>query len=156
MPRSSNAYTTALVLLSRRELSTAQLRQRLTARKTFSPTEIDQAIERLQQNRALDDSRVARACAFTEASAKGRGRLRVLRKVLSLGIDPDVAEAAVNEMFGELDEEDLLRRALQRALRGRAFDNTDRAAAQRLYTRLLRQGFDASAVRAVLKTTGLP
>ena len=60
----------------RRELSEAQLRQRL-APPQHDPDAIDAAITRLKSERSLDDARVAGAIARSETASSERGRLRV-------------------------------------------------------------------------------
>ena len=89
------AYIDALTLLSRRELSEAQVRQRL-ARRGFAPEEIDRAVARLKKERAIDDRRVAGAIARTETSTKRRGPSRVRQKLAQAGIDRSIAREAVN------------------------------------------------------------
>jgi len=144
------AYLSGLKLLARRELSERQLRARL-ARRQFEPDHIEAAVERLRQERALDDRRVALACARIEAGVRGRGRGRVLRQIEALGIARDVARAAVNEVFGDIDEAALLEQALDRRLRrGIALD--DEADVRRVHRYLISQGFDPSRVAAVVQS----
>ena len=145
----ANAYITGLSWLSRRELSEAQVRTRLE-RRDFEAGEIDAAIARLRQERALDDNRTAIACARNEALVKRHGRLRALRQLDGLGIARDVAGAAVAEVFGDLDEDLLIRQALDRRLRhGQSLQ--DPATSRRLHRYLLAQGFDATRVYAAIK-----
>jgi regulatory protein len=148
-----DAYTTALTLLSRRELSTAQLRARL-ARRKFEAAEIDEAIERLSSERTLDDKRVAIAAARTEGAVRRRGRRRAIQRVQQLGISADVAQAAVDEVFGEIDEPALLDQALDRKLKGADPRALDAKAAARVVRSLVAQGFDAGRVYARLRSRG--
>src|SRR3954467_10200517 len=90
VPFPMSTYTDALRLLGRRELSTKELRDRLIDRE-HPAEEIDRAIERLLETKALDDGRVARAYARTAAGVKGRGRLRVMRELQHMGIDKAIA-----------------------------------------------------------------
>ena len=138
-------------MLARRELSAAQLRQRLKARH-FPDSEIEASIGRLRESRALDDARVARAYARTAAGVKGRGRARVQREIEAMGIDRATAREAVAETFDELDEDGLIGRALDRKLRGRRIE--DAAEFRRLYAFLMRQGFDAGKIGQALKDRG--
>ena len=78
----SNAYIDGLKMLSRRELSEAQVRQRL-ARKDHPADDIDAAITRLREERAIDDVRVAETIARTETSIHRRGKIRVRLRPLS-------------------------------------------------------------------------
>ena len=112
----ADAYTVALNLLSARELSEHQLRARLTRRK-LDPDDIDAAIARLKADRTLDDRRVATALARMESSIKHRGRARVVQKIRQAGISGAIADDAVREVFQDVDENELLQRALDRRLR---------------------------------------
>ena len=140
-----DAYAFALSLLSRRELSTKQLRDRL-ARRKFPSAAVDQVIRRLTADRTLDDSRVAVASARSEASIRRRGKRRVLQRVRQLGIDEDVARAAVDEVFADLDESALLDQAIARKLRGAVVGDLDRKAVARVVRALVAQGFAPGAV----------
>ena len=148
-----DAYTTALTLLSRRELSTRQLRERL-ARRGFDRHAIDAVIERLTYDGTLDDRRVALASARMEAAIKGRGRRRVLQRIQQLGVASDVAEAAVIEVFSEVDEAALLDRAIDKRLKGAPLQSLDRRTQTRLARQLVSQGFDAAGVFARLRAKG--
>jgi regulatory protein len=147
-----SAYLDALKLLARRELSVEEVRARLLYRD-HSRDDVSAAIERLLETGALDDGRVARAHARTAAGVKGRGRLRVMRELLAMGIAKEVAAEALAEVFGDLDERTLITRALQKKLRGRP-RVTDSAEHVRLYQYLLRQGFTPAGVVAALKKLG--
>src|SRR5258708_2037928 len=104
-------------MLGRRELSEAQIRQRL-ARKEYGEAEIDEAVARLVEERAIDDARVAEAIARTETSVRKRGKLRVRRKIESAGISAAAAKHAVDEIFGAIDSAGLLESALAKRLGG--------------------------------------
>ncbi|HEY3162613.1 MAG TPA: regulatory protein RecX [Vicinamibacterales bacterium] len=144
------AYVAGLTLLARRELAEAQLRTRL-ARRKFDEDEIDAAVTRLRRERALDDRRTALACARTEVRLRHRGRARVVRQIEALGIARDVARDAVAEVFADIDETELLERALDRRLR-RGLELNDAAAVRRVHRYLLGQGFDPDRVAALLRT----
>jgi regulatory protein len=156
-----DAYTQALTWLARRELSERQVRERL-ARREFDDESIDAAVTRLKAERALDDRRVALACARSAVRLKGRGRERVRRAVEALGISRDLARAAVDEVFGEIDESALIERALTKrwprgaagAAAGASADSPvtlDRREIQRIYQALIRQGFPADRVLQAIK-----
>jgi regulatory protein len=148
----ASAYIDGLRLLGRRELSVSQLRARLLDREHPSD-DVDSAITRLLDTRALDDGRVARAFARTAAKVKGRGRLRVMRELHAMGIAKEVAAEALAEVFADLDERALIRQALQKKLRGRP-RIADRAENARLYQYLMRQGFSPAGIVAALREAG--
>jgi regulatory protein len=135
-------------MLARRELSEAQVRQRL-ARRGFEPDSIDDAVNRLKSERAIDDQRVAMAIAHSETAVKRRGKIRVQRQIEAAGIAPATARTAVNQQFGEIDEPALLEAALARRLRPGQPVSGD-AEFARLYRYLLGQGFEPDAVVRLL------
>ena len=147
--RERSAYVAALSLLARRELSEAQVRQRLT-RRGYADADIDEAIARLKREGSLDDARVAEAIARTETSLKRRGRLRVKRQIQAAGISSATATRAVNDVFADLDDDALLEAALAKRLRGREHVDDERDL-QRLYRYLVGQGFEADRVAARLR-----
>jgi regulatory protein len=146
----SDAYITALTMLSARELSELQLRTRLR-RREFEAEAIDDAISRLKSDRTLDDRRVARAIARMESSIKHRGRARVIQKIRQAGIANDTAEDAVREVFEEVDENDLLEHALARRLGGKAAKDLDEKGRARIVRGLVAQGFRVEAILRRLK-----
>ena len=144
------AYVDALHLLGRRELSVKQLRERLVDRD-HSREDVDRAVALLLENRALDDARVAAAHVRTALKVKGRGRLRIRRELQAMGIDQDVAGAALAEAFGDVDERSLVTSALQKKLRGKKISSPAEYA--RVFQHLIRQGFSPSTVTAVLRAS---
>lgn len=144
-----SAYLDALHLLSRRALSVAECRDRLVARD-HSQSDIDAAIAHLLETGGLDDRRLAGAYARTAVETKGRGRLRVVRELQARGVDKEIAGEAAAEVFGEKDERSLVKKALQKKLRGHQAP-TDTAGFARLYQYLMRQGFSPAVVSDVLR-----
>jgi len=136
-------------MLARRELSEAQVRQRL-GRREHDPEIIDEAIARLREERAIDDRRVAEAIARTETSIRKRGKLRVKRKIESAGISSSVAKQALDEAFADLDADALLDAALARRLRHGKGIADDREF-NRLYRYLIGQGFESDKALTALK-----
>jgi regulatory protein len=144
-----SAYVDGLKMLARRELSEQQVRQRLT-RKQHDPDEIDAAIARLRQERALDDARVAEAIARTETAIKKRGKLRVRMQIERAGIPKDIARRAIDGVFDTIDGDSLLDASLAKRLRGRETIADDREF-NRLYRYLVGQGFESDRVVKVLQ-----
>jgi len=131
-------------MLARRELSEAQIRQRLQ-RRGHALDEIEAAIERLKSEHAIDDARVAGAIARTERSLKRRGRLRVAQELARAGIARSTARAAIDQTFGDLDDDALLQQALNRRLKNDRRIEDDREF-QRLYRYLVGQGFESDKI----------
>lgn len=147
VPRDS-ARVAALKMLARRELSEAQIRQRLQ-RRGHALDDIESAIERLKSERAIDDARVAGAIARTETSLKRRGRLRVAQELARAGIARSTARTAIDETFDDLDDDALLQQALNRRLKNDRPIEDDREF-QRLYRYLIGQGFESDKILTAL------
>lgn len=144
------AYLDGLRLLSRRELSEAQVRTRL-ARKAHDPGDVEDAVVRLRTEGAIDDARTAAAIARTRVTLQRFGPRRVLRDIEAAGIDPDVAAAAVAAAFDGADPAATLDDELTRRLRAADLPIDDRTAA-RLYRRLVAHGHDPELVSRAIRT----
>ena len=136
-------------MLGRRELSEQQVRQRL-ARKEYSQDEIDDAVARLRDERAINDQRVAEAIARTETGIRKRGKVRVRMQIERAGIAKATAKAAIDDVFETIDDEALLASSLRKRLRGRETIADDREFA-RLFRYLIGQGFESDRVMTALK-----
>jgi regulatory protein len=144
----STAYLDGLKMLARRELSEAQIRERL-ARKEHDSDAIDAAITRLRDERAIDDARVAEAIARTETSIRRRGKLRVRMQIERAGIGKAIAKQAVDAVFDTIDDDALIEASLKKRLRGRDTIADDREY-QRLYRYLAGQGFESERILKLL------
>jgi regulatory protein len=138
------AYVDALKMLARRELSEAQLRERL-ARRGFDAEAIDDAVVRLSAERAIDDARVAESIVRTATSVRRRGKLRVGLALERAGIAGATARKAVAEAFATIDEDAHIEAAISKRLHGRDTIADDREY-QRLYRYLVNQGFDSDRI----------
>ena len=145
----ASAYVDGLQMLARRELSEAQVRQRLL-RKGHDAEAVDAAVDRLRGERAINDERAAEAIAQAETRAHRRGKLRVRRQIEQAGIAPATARHAIDEVFEGIDDEALLEEALARRLKGRE-RLADEAEFRRLFRYLVGQGFEPDRVMAILK-----
>ena len=144
-----SAYIDGLKMLGRRELSEKQVRQRL-ARKEYEQDEIDEAVARLREERAINDVRVAEAIARTETGIRKRGKVRVRMQLERAGIAKDTAKQAIDDVFEAIDGDALLEASLRKRLRGRDTIADDREF-QRLYRYLIGQGFESDRVMKALK-----
>jgi regulatory protein len=145
----ASARTLVLGWLGQRELSSAQVRLRLRRRQC--PNEVIAAtITALVAEGALDDTRAARARARHDVAIKRRGPARVLQQVQALGVDRDTAREAVASAFADVDQDAMIRAAVERRLRGRPFPS-ERHEVAKLFAWLMRQGFDADRVSRILR-----
>jgi regulatory protein len=137
----ADCYVAALRILGYRFNSEAELRRKLAA-KRFDEATIAETLARLRDEKWLDDERFAAAYVRTRV-LKGIGGLRIRRELIAAGVDDDVAERAVREHAAEGEEERL--RAAYEKLARRVADP------QKIAARLLRQGFEMSAIRGYLR-----
>ena len=144
-----SAYIDGLKMLGRRELSEKQVRERL-ARKAYEPDEIDEAVARLREERAINDQRVAEAIARMETGIRKRGKVRVRIQLERAGIPKETAKQAIDSVFEGIDDEALIEASLRKRLRGRDTIADDREF-QRLFRYLVGQGFESDRVMQALR-----
>jgi regulatory protein len=135
----ARAFQRAVKLLAAKPRSIEELRERL-AERCSSKTAIETVIGRLREYGYLDDERYALGYASSKVRQQPIGRRRL---ELSLGrkkVDRAVADEALDQVFAEIPEEELLDRALEKRVRLRGRPKT-RAEAKSLFDHLLRQGF---------------
>lgn len=144
---SANAYAAGLTLLAGRDLTAAQIGERLR-RRGVAPEAADAAVARLRQEGALDDRRAAASHARRAVEVRRQGPARIRRELAARGVDASVAKAAIAEALDGRDLEELIDRSLDRRLAGPI---ADRAEFRRLYQFLLRQGFEGAMSAAALR-----
>lgn len=137
----ADCYVAALRILGYRFNSEAELRRKLAA-KRFDDATIAETLARLRDEKWLDDERFAAAYVRTRVQ-KGLGRMRIRRELMAAGVDDDAAERAVREHAG--DDEERLRAAYEKLARRLGGDR------DKIANRLLRQGFEMSAILAYLR-----
>lgn len=149
----ADARALALSWLGLRELSRAQVRQRL-ARRGVEAAVIDSILDDLVALGALDEARLARAAARLETTIKGRGPARTRARLKSLGLPAATVDAAVEATLEDVDLDALLDRALEKRLRGLPPGRLDPAAVRRVVGAMVRQGFAPGPVFARLRKRG--
>lgn len=143
--RDGRGLSVALEILSRRDRSEAELRQRLLARE-IPDEEIDAVVCRLKELNYLDDRRLAeRQATAAVAGGKGYG-IRLALDLAKRGIPRDIADGVLAGIAADTDERDLVRDILVRkfsAFDPAAADNREKL---RVMNYLLRRGFSRAAV----------
>jgi regulatory protein len=149
----ARAFQRAVKLLAAKPRSIAELRERL-AERCSSKTVIETVIARLREYGYLDDERYALGYASSKVRQQPIGRRRLELSLQRKKVDRAVADEALDQVFAETPEEELLDRALEKRVRLRGRPKT-RAEAKSLFDHLLRQGFPfemvSQKVRAVSK-----
>ncbi len=148
-----NAYQQALRLLTGRDYTVAAMTGKLRLRGC-DEADIVLAIERLQQERFLDDRRYAQR--FIE-SARGSGRYvgyRLRQELRRRGLPVELLDELPGETGSEEDETTLARRITAR--RYPAFDpaTAGERERRRVAAFMQRRGFTATVIRSVLRHRG--
>ena len=142
-------YTAAVRALMRRAHSVYEMRQSLE-RRAEDVKLVRPVLDRLKQAKMLDDARFARDFARLRASHRTQGRYRITRELRARGVPDRHIDAALEDAFAETNEEDLLKRRLDRKLRllRGPLDQRKRLS---LYQSLLRSGFSSDSISRALR-----
>ena len=148
----SDPFTTALRLLSGRDLSEAELRRKL-AKFGFSASDIDSAIDKCHEYRYLDDQRYALARARSLAqSGKGVGR-KIMLDLKQRGIDEATACQALEDIAAEIPPEQAMRDLLERRFSQFSYDQASDKERRRVVSYLQRRGFALDLIFTILRET---
>jgi regulatory protein len=133
-------FARAVKLLAAKPRSVAELRERLLQGKNTNEEVVETVIARLREYGYLNDERFAFSYASYKVRQKPVGRRRLERDLKFKKIDSGVANEALEMVFAETPEEQLIDQAIAKRLRIRG-KPTNRVAVKSLYDHLLRQGF---------------
>ncbi len=156
-------YTAALRALMRRAHSTFELRIYLE-RRALDPSvkvgAVRSVLARLKQEKLIDDAKYALDFARARASGRRQGGRRIAQELRKRGVPDRHIDAAIAQVFADLDEAAIVRKVIERRTRaGRGpFDARpfDRKKIASLYRTLLRAGFDPGVIRRELRAIPLP
>ena len=143
----------ALRCLDRRAYASIELQQKLRPRADSAET-VRQVMGKLREYGLLNDEKFAESFATSRLESRGHGASRVIRDLRLRRIPAKTAERAVQEIYGEVNESDLIRQFLQRKFRSKnlgEFLREDKNLAS-VYRRLRTAGFSSNASISVLKS----
>jgi regulatory protein len=133
-------FERAIKLLAAKPRSVAELRERLLRGKNTDQAIVEAVISRLREYGYLNDERFAFSYASYKVKQKPVGRRRLERDLKFKKIDSAIATEALEMVYAETSEEQLIEKAIEKRLRIRGRPK-NRAEAKRLFDHLLRQGF---------------
>ncbi|MDQ3686536.1 MAG: recombination regulator RecX [Acidobacteriota bacterium] len=135
----------AVKLLAAKPRSIAELRERLLEKEWTNEEAVEAALAKLAEYGYLDDERFAFGFASSRVRQKPIGRQRLARDLQTKQVSRETAEEALNLVYAETPEEELITRAIEKRtrLRGRP---TTRAEVKSLFDHLLRLGFSYDLV----------
>jgi regulatory protein len=142
-------YSAALRALARRAHSSFEMRTYLETRSQ-EPQPARRVLARLKQEKLIDDARYALDFARRHALSRRQGPHRIARELRRRGVPDRHIEAAVDQIFAELDQATLLRKVIERRMR-HATGLLDPRRLASLYRTLLRAGFDSGLIRRELR-----
>ena len=142
------AYQRALFLLDYRDYSAKEMTEKLVG--TYKNEALCGAVlEKLKENRFIDDERYAEKLAHKLVEIKKYGYKRAKREIMLKGIAQFTAEDAL-ECFAESFEEnltELLKTKYSRYLT----DESDRKSIEKVKSALVRYGYDFSEINRAVK-----
>src|SRR4030095_6076780 len=133
-------FERAIKLLVPKPRSIAELRDRLMRARGVDDSLVETVIQRLREYGYLDDERLAFSYGSLKVKQRPIGRRRLERDLKMKQVESNVANDALDLVYAEEPEENLIDRAIEKRirLRGRPRNRTE---AKSLFDHLLRQGF---------------
>jgi regulatory protein len=146
----------AVKLLAAKPRSVEELRERLLEKEWTDEATADYALAKLKEYGYLDDERFAFGFASYRVKQKPVGRQRLARDLQTKKISKETADAALELVYQETPEEELIARAIEKRVRLRGRPTT-RQATKSLYDHLLRLGFSYDLIiRKVREASNAP
>ena len=133
-------FERAVKLLAAKPRSVAELRERLLKGRGANEEVVETVISRLREYGYLNDERFAFGYASYKVKQRPVGRRRLERDLRLKKVESAVANNALELVYAETSEEQLIEQAIAKRLRIRGRPK-DRAEARKLFDHLLRQGF---------------
>ena len=138
-------FERAVKLLAAKPRSVAELRERLLRGKSVNEDVVNTVISRLQEYGYLNDERFAFGYASYKVKQKPVGRRRLERDLKFKKVESSVANEALEMVYAETPEEQLIDEAIAKRLRIRGRPK-NRMEAKSLFDHLLRRGFQFELV----------
>src|SRR5687768_5772733 len=138
-------FNRAIKLLTIKPRSVAELRERLLQGKNTNADIVETVIARLEEYGYLNDERFAFSYASLKVKQRPAGRRRLERDLKLKKVENSVAEGALELVYAETPEEQLIDAAIEKRIRVRGKPKS-RIEAKKLFDHLLRQGFEFELV----------
>ena len=138
-------FNRAIKLLTIKPRSVAELRERLLQGKNTNADIVETVIARLEEYGYLNDERFAFSYASLKVKQRPVGRRRLERDLKLKKVENSVAEGALELVYAETPEEQLIDAAIEKRIRLRGKPKS-RIEAKKLFDHLLRQGFEFELV----------
>jgi regulatory protein len=146
-------FERAVKLLAAKPRSVAELRERLLRGRNIDEEVVETVISRLREYGYLNDERFAFSYASYKVKQKPVGRRRLERDLKLKKVENSVANEALEMVYAETTEEQLIEEAIAKRLRIRGKPK-NRAEAKSLFDHLLRRGFAFELVSERVRLLG--
>jgi regulatory protein len=146
-------FERALRLLSFKPRSIAEMRLRLLEKDWADEAVVDQVVARLKELGYLNDEELAANFASSRLTAKPLGRTRLRRDLQRKKLSSQTIEDALDEVYEQQSEEELIERAINKRVRLKGPPAT-REEAKKLFDYLMRRGFSYDLVVRKVREAG--
>ena len=136
----------AVKLLTAKQRSVAELRERLLEKAWTNAEIVERVIEKLQEYGYLDDRKYASDLALSKLRQRPQGKRKLQQSMSQKKLDRQIRDEAIVAAFEKIPEADLIDRAIEKRLRLKGRPET-REETKKFYDHLLRQGFDFDLIR---------
>ncbi len=136
----------AFNILSAKPRSIAEMRQKLLERDWTNAEIVESVLEKLKEYNYLNDAQFAENFAAFNIRQKPQGKRRLQMMLAQKKVDKETAKDALEKVFEETSEADLIDQAIEKRLRIKGIPK-DRDENKKFFDFLLRQGFGFELVR---------
>lgn len=145
----------AVKLLAAKPRSIEELRERLLEKPWASGEAVEYALEKLKGYGYLNDESYALGFASARVRQKPVGRQRLARDLQLKKISRETADAALDLVYQETPEEELIKTAIEKRVRLRGRPAT-RQETKSLFDHLLRRGFSYDLIIRQVRALSVP
>ena len=146
---SRQAMNTAVRLLTRRDHSRYEVRQKLK-RRGFGPNEIRAAVTECERLSYIDDERTARVY-IGQLVRRGFGFRRIAIELKKKGLQGRNIEEILEQQQVEIDEQEIARRVLQKKMKSFERQADPKKRRDKIYRFLDYRGFSRSLISELIK-----
>ncbi len=143
----SKAKESALVYLSYRDRSIAEMNQRLS-QKGYPPEVIENVIHTLEETDLLNDERFALSYSRYKVEEKSWGPEKLRFELYGKGIEKELAEVVIKRIYEKYSQNDLIQKLISRRSKNR--QNVNRAEMKKNIDYLKRRGFRWDVIREAI------
>ena len=143
-------FDRAVNLLAYKPRSVVELRTRLMEKEWTNSAIVEEVIVKLEGYGYLNDGQFARDFAASQLRGKPIGKRVLQQKLAMKKLDKETVAKAIETVFEETPESEIIERAVAKRLRLKGKPET-RADSKKFYDYLLRQGFSYDLVSKTMR-----